>query len=84
MIAVVTDLGGRVPGLHVGVGLYAPNAYPFRDMNTVNGKPFFIPNDAGSYDFPASFEGRRRRPATTSSTQEAAMHPAEPRRRRIA
>jgi long-subunit fatty acid transport protein len=57
LIAVVTDLGGRVPGLHAAVGLYAPNAYPFREMNTVNGKPFYIPNDAGSYDFPASFEG---------------------------
>ncbi|HEY0484610.1 MAG TPA: outer membrane protein transport protein [Kofleriaceae bacterium] len=32
VIAVITDLGGRVPGLHLGLGLYAPNAYPFRDM----------------------------------------------------
>ena len=45
MIAVVTDLGGAVPGLHAAAGLYAPNAYPFRDMNTVNGKPYFA-NDA--------------------------------------
>lgn len=34
VIAVLTDLGGRVPGLHLGIGLYAPNAYPFRDMCT--------------------------------------------------
>jgi long-subunit fatty acid transport protein len=34
VIAFLTDLGGRVPGLHLGVGLYAPNAYPFRDMCT--------------------------------------------------
>ncbi len=38
VIAFVTDLGtefgGHVPGLHVAVGLYAPNAYPFRDMCT--------------------------------------------------
>ena len=32
MVAVVSDLGGRVKGLHVAVGLYAPSAYPFRDM----------------------------------------------------
>jgi long-subunit fatty acid transport protein len=34
VIAVLSDLGGRVPGLHVGAGLYAPNAYPFRDLCT--------------------------------------------------
>jgi long-subunit fatty acid transport protein len=34
VVAVLTDLGGRVPGLHLGIGLYAPNAYPFRDMCT--------------------------------------------------
>jgi long-subunit fatty acid transport protein len=56
LIAVVTDLGGKVKGLHAAFGLYAPNAYPFRDMNTVNGKPFFTPNSAGSYDFPTSYE----------------------------
>jgi long-subunit fatty acid transport protein len=32
VIAVVSDLGGRIPGLHVALGLYAPNAYPFRDL----------------------------------------------------
>ena len=32
VLAVVTDLGGRVKGLHLALGLYAPNAYPFRDM----------------------------------------------------
>ncbi len=32
VIAVVSDLGGRVPNLHVAGGLFAPNAYPFRDM----------------------------------------------------
>src|SRR5262245_59816041 len=32
VIAVVTDLGGRVQGLRLAAGLYAPNAYPFRDM----------------------------------------------------
>jgi len=34
VIAVLSDLGGRVPGLHVGLGLYAPNGYPFRDLCT--------------------------------------------------
>jgi long-subunit fatty acid transport protein len=34
VVAVISDLGGVAPGLHVGIGLYAPNAYPFRDMCT--------------------------------------------------
>ena len=38
VIAVVTDLGGAIPGLHLALGLYAPNAYPFRDMS--NGYKF--------------------------------------------
>ena len=32
MIAVTWDLGGRVPNLTVGGGLYTPSGYPFRDM----------------------------------------------------
>ncbi|MEJ7597475.1 MAG: outer membrane protein transport protein [Kofleriaceae bacterium] len=32
VIAIVSDLGGRVPNLHVAAGVFAPNAYPFRDM----------------------------------------------------
>ncbi len=32
VIAVTSDLGGRVPGLRLAVGMYAPNSYPFRDM----------------------------------------------------
>ena len=34
VLAFLTDLGGRVPGLHLGVGLFVPQAYPFRDMCT--------------------------------------------------
>lgn len=34
VVAVVSDLGGQVKGLHVAAGLYAPNAYPFRDMQS--------------------------------------------------
>src|SRR5580704_3370825 len=37
LIAIVSDLGGAIPGLHVAAGLYAPNAYPFRNMTDVNG-----------------------------------------------
>lgn len=29
---VISDLGGIVPGLHVGIGIFVPNAYPFREM----------------------------------------------------
>ena len=53
VIAVVSDLGGVVPGLHVALGFYAPNAYPFRDMcvdgtggckkPTFNGDPNIAP-----------------------------------------
>jgi long-subunit fatty acid transport protein len=32
VVAVISDLGGRVKGLHVAGGLYAPSGYPFRDM----------------------------------------------------
>lgn len=34
VFAVSSDLGGKVEGLRVAAGLYAPNAYPFRDMCT--------------------------------------------------
>jgi long-subunit fatty acid transport protein len=34
VFAVISDLGGRVPGLHLGFGVYAPNSYPFRDLCT--------------------------------------------------
>lgn len=34
VFAVVSDLGGKVPNLRVAAGVYAPNAYPFRDMCT--------------------------------------------------
>ena len=56
LIAITSDLGGRVPGLSIGGGLYAPNAYPFRNMNKVNGQAYFVPNDHGSYDFPTTFD----------------------------
>jgi long-subunit fatty acid transport protein len=34
VLAVTTDLGGRVPNLRLGAGIYAPNSYPFRDLCT--------------------------------------------------
>jgi long-subunit fatty acid transport protein len=34
LVAVISDLGGRIKGLHVAAGVYAPNSYPFRDMAT--------------------------------------------------
>jgi long-chain fatty acid transport protein len=52
VIAITSDLGGKVPGLVAAFGLYAPNAYPFRDMNKVNGQPYFTVDKDGSYDFP--------------------------------
>src|SRR5829696_791658 len=52
VIAVVTDLGGRVPNLRLAAGLYAPNAYPFRNMGgdyAFNGS-FTTPPPATRYD----------------------------------
>jgi len=34
VIAVTTDLGGKIPKLRLGAGIYAPNSYPFRDLCT--------------------------------------------------
>ena len=33
VVAVVSDLMGKVCGLRVAAGLYAPSGYPFRDMS---------------------------------------------------
>jgi long-subunit fatty acid transport protein len=53
VIAVVTDLGGKVPWLRLAAGIYAPNAYPFRDMTGgyqfENGDPS-KPPPAARYD----------------------------------
>lgn len=34
VFAITSDLGGAVKGLTIGAGVYAPNAYPFRDICT--------------------------------------------------
>lgn len=57
VIAVTSDLGGVVPNLRVGGGIYAPNSYPFRKLCTrtpggscetyeLNGDPNAPPNPA--------------------------------------
>jgi long-subunit fatty acid transport protein len=51
VIAVVSDFGGAIPHFHGAFGLYAPMGYPFRGMNNVNGKPYFI-KDGDGYTFP--------------------------------
>jgi long-subunit fatty acid transport protein len=48
--AFVTDLGGLVPNLHLAIGLYAPNAYPFRDMCTE------LPSGCSHYVFNGNFD----------------------------
>lgn len=55
LIAITSDLGGRVKGLTVGAGLFAPNAYPFRNMNNVNGRPYFVEGSNGALGFPTAF-----------------------------
>lgn len=57
VVAVTTDLGGRVPNLRLAAGLYAPNSYPSRELCThrsngtcakedFNGDPNQPPNPA--------------------------------------
>lgn len=46
VVAVVSDLHGVVPGLHVAIGIYAPTAYPFRDMTA--GYKFPVAGDANA------------------------------------
>ena len=41
VVAVVSDLGGKICNLRVAAGLYAPSGYPFRDMS-------------GGYKFPSA------------------------------
>jgi long-subunit fatty acid transport protein len=56
VIAVVTDLGGRIPHLHLAAGLFAPNAYPFRDMT--NGFPLanWANDNAGKLAPPSRYD----------------------------
>ncbi len=50
VVALVSDVGGQVPGLHVALGLYAPNAYPSRNMTNVNGQAWAF--DVNHFDAP--------------------------------
>ncbi|HEU0029009.1 MAG TPA: outer membrane protein transport protein [Kofleriaceae bacterium] len=56
VIAIVSDLGGRVKGLHVGAGLYAPNAYPFRDMRKINGVEYQFNGDFAAPPPPSRYD----------------------------
>lgn len=49
VFAISTDLGGKVPNLRLAVGVFAPNAYPFRDMCTVG------PSGCEKYAFNGDF-----------------------------
>jgi long-subunit fatty acid transport protein len=60
VIAIVSDLGGRIPNLHVAAGLYAPNAYPFRDMT-------------GGYQFNGDFNAPPPPTRYDVMTQEASV-----------
>jgi long-subunit fatty acid transport protein len=50
VVALVSDVGGAVRGLHIAFGLWAPNAYPARNMTNVNGQPWSF--DANHFDAP--------------------------------
>jgi len=49
VFAITSDLGGAVPGLTLALGLYAPTAYPFRDMCTE------LPSGCEKYAFNGDF-----------------------------
>jgi long-subunit fatty acid transport protein len=61
VVAFLSDLGGRLGGLHVGIGLYAPNAYPFRDMCTqqANGCQRYVFQTDANGDFNTPPPGTR-------------------------
>jgi long-subunit fatty acid transport protein len=56
VIAVVSDLGGAVKGLRVAAGLYAPNAYPFRNMNNTNGNEYVFNGDFNEAPPPTRYD----------------------------
>lgn len=56
VVAVISDLGGAVKGLRVAAGLYAPNAYPFRDMNNTNGKEYAFNGDVNAPPPPSRYD----------------------------
>ncbi len=54
LIGIVSDLNGAIPKLHVGFSVYAPNAYPFRNLNNVNGQPYYFKDPStGAFSFPS-------------------------------
>ncbi|HEY1811918.1 MAG TPA: outer membrane protein transport protein [Kofleriaceae bacterium] len=54
LIGITSDLNGLIPKLHVGFSVYAPNAYPFRNLNNVNGQPYYFKDPStGAFSFPS-------------------------------
>ena len=62
LVGVVTDLhflgdATWMKRLHVGLSIYSPNAYPFRNFNNVNGQPYYTKDGNGNYGFPSNLNG---------------------------
>ncbi len=77
VVAFLTDLGGAVPGLHLGAGLYAPNAYPFRDMcvQRANGcQPYVFNEDPTIAPPGARYDIRQQEAAFILPSIAAAYH----------
>ncbi|MDB4952843.1 MAG: Long-chain fatty acid transport protein [Myxococcales bacterium] len=63
-IAIITDLGQDIPALrsalagevHGALGLYAPSAYPFRNMSKVNGKTYTFNADFADPPPPSRYD----------------------------
>lgn len=59
VFAITTDLGGRLSKLRLAAGIYAPNAYPFRDLctKTASGcKPYEFNVDVNDPPSPARYD----------------------------
>ncbi|MBA3459750.1 MAG: outer membrane protein transport protein [Deltaproteobacteria bacterium] len=67
VFAISSDLGGKVPNLRVAVGLYAPNAYPFRELCTVGA------NGCRKYVFNGDFNEAPNPARYDITKQEAAV-----------
>ncbi len=75
VIAITSDLGGRIPNLTLGFGIYAPNSYPFRELCTRSGgscRKYNITDDPSVAPDPARYDVVKRQAALFTPTIAAA------------
>lgn len=74
VVAITSGLNGIIEGLHVGIGMYAPNAYPFRDMTNVNGRPFVFNSNFNLPPPPTRYDILTQQAAILVPSAAAAYH----------